>query len=92
VKENFGIRPCSEPVTPPFEMNAEFHIVKHLSVEDNPEGLILIGQGLIAACEINDRQAGMSESDPAVAIEATAVRSAVTDSGDHPVQLITAGS
>ena len=69
------------------QFRAQLDVIEDLAVEDDPEGAILVGDGLLAAAQIDDAEAGVAQADRAIQIDAELVRPAMADHGQHPAQV-----
>src|SRR5436189_4278817 len=83
VNDGFSITVGIKLVTELFELGAQLAIVVNLAVENNPRGAILIVNRLVAALEIDDRQATHCQTDALTKIEAVIVRPTVTNCAVH---------
>src|SRR5207248_9028448 len=57
--------------------------VVDLAVEDGPDGAVLVGEGLVSADKVDDRQPPEPERGVVVAIDPRVVRPPVRDPGRH---------
>ena len=83
VDDDFGVAAGAEAVAERFELGAQLDVVEDLAVEDDPERLVLVGERLLPAGQIDDRQPGMRQAGPVVAIGAELVRAAVPERARH---------
>src|SRR5687767_11963816 len=56
VEDRFGVRVRAEAVSLRFEAWSQRGVVVDLAVEDDPQRAVLVGHGLLAAFEVDDRQ------------------------------------
>jgi len=66
MQSDFAVGLCSETVASLFQFAALPLEIVELPVDDNPDALIFIGDGLVASGEINDAQARMTQSDTVI--------------------------
>src|SRR6185436_17533388 len=69
MNDGFGVAVGVERVAKVFQLLAQLEIVVDLAVEDDPRGSIPIVNGLLAALEIDDREAAHGQTHRAVDIE-----------------------
>jgi hypothetical protein len=69
VQSDFTVRPGSKPVPVPFERSPDALKVIKLAVDDNSKLLVFVGDGLVAAGQVNDAQARMAKPDALVSRE-----------------------
>jgi hypothetical protein len=81
--DDLGVGARREDVATVPKSALKIAIVVDLSVEDDVESPILVGDGLMAAVEIDDRQPANAETDRSVDVIADVVRSAVDDRRTH---------
>jgi hypothetical protein len=67
----------------PYQLLPQFHIVEDLTVENHPEGFILVGEGLLSGGKVNDGQPGTSEGSALIAVHPELVGSTVPECPDH---------
>ena len=53
----------AEGVAGGLELGAQLAVVVDLAVVDEPDGLVLVGDGLVAAVAVDDAQAAVAEAD-----------------------------
>jgi hypothetical protein len=58
-------------------------MVEDLAVEHDPEAVVLVGHGLLAGGNVDDRESGVPESGMLIPIQAELVRATVALSPDH---------
>ena len=83
VDQNLGIARGPESMPPGFEAVAKLGEVVDLAVEDGQDGAVLVGQGLVATGQVDDRQAAKPERDVGVAVRARVVRPAMLEPVGH---------
>jgi hypothetical protein len=66
VKRDLAVRAGTEAVSPAAEVLANLLEVIELAIGHDPERLILVRYGLRASTEVDDREPGMAEPDPAI--------------------------
>ncbi len=81
-----GVSPGREAVAATLEFGAYFGIVVALTVEDDPDALILVGDRLVATAHVNNRQTAYGQTHARIDVEAVAVGAAVGDSRIHPFE------
>ena len=74
MQNGFGVAVRPELMAPRQEVRAQIAIVIDFTVEGNPDGLVLVGDGLVAARQINDAQAPVPQAQRAVQVKALVVR------------------
>ncbi len=65
------------------ELRPELHVVVDLSVLHRPEATALIGKGLVATVEVDDREPRVDHAEPAVEVEPGAVWTTVAKLARH---------
>ena len=60
--QHFGVGPGAKSMTARFQLRPQLLEVVDLAVEDHPEGAVFVAHRLMAAGEIDDRQAAESEA------------------------------
>src|SRR5262249_31796427 len=68
------------------ELGAQFNMVENLAVEHHPHRPILVVNGLIAAADIDDAEAGMRQTAMRVVIEAVTIRPAMLQRVNHELE------
>ena len=58
VDDGFGVGVGAEEVAARDELAAQLDVVVDLAVEDDPDGLVLVGHRLAAAGEVDDAESG----------------------------------
>jgi hypothetical protein len=91
VNDDFSIRIASENVSAGFELGAEFLEVIYLAVTHGPHGLVLVGNGLVPAFEINDAEAAHADCYSIGTIVPMIVRSPVNHDLSHGGQNVLTG-
>ena len=76
-----------ERVAPGFEAAAEGGEVVDLAVEDGPDRAVLVGERLVAAGEVDDREPAEAERGVVVAVGPRVVGPPVLEPGDHRRQV-----
>ena len=84
--DHFRVRRGRELVPQPGELGPELDVVVDLPVLHDPVAPTLVAQGLVAAVEIDDRETRGRHPEPAVEIQADAVRAAVPQLAGHGQQ------
>ena len=74
-----------------FKFFAEFMKIVNFSIEDEPNGLILIGNGLMTSGDIDDTEAAHAQANALAKIKSPVVRSAMTDNVPHLLKQGTPG-
>src|SRR5262245_26547913 len=83
VHDDFSVALRAENMASRLQFAFQFRKVVDLSVEDHPDGLILIGHRLMYASKINDRQTAKTQSKRAIEVESFVVRTTVNDRCSH---------
>jgi hypothetical protein len=87
VEDRLGVRARREaPAVLLLELVAQLEVVEDLSVERDDEVVALDPHRLRAAFEVEDREARVRESAGSVDVDAAAVRPAVLQRPDHPLE------
>ena len=86
VHEHLGVAASREPVTPPLQVSAQLAVVVDLPVLNHVDAAILVGDGLVAAFEVDDREPPHREPHRAVHERALAVRPAVSHGLAHRLE------
>ena len=86
VDDDFGVGLRVEPVACGHEALAQLDVVEDLAVEHDLDGAGLVVDRLVAGGEIDDAQARMREADSGRLEKAVAVRTAVVQRMDHPLE------
>src|SRR5208282_893519 len=74
MQNGFGVAVRPELMAPRQEIRAQIAIVIDFTVEGNPDGLVLVGDRLVAAGQVNDAQAPIPQAQRAVQVKALVVR------------------
>ncbi len=61
VEDDLAVGPRAEPVSPALQLAADALEIVELSVHDDLDGAVLVGDGLIPGGEIDDRQPGVAQ-------------------------------
>ena len=85
--EDFGVALRAKNMACGEEVAAEFEVVVDFAVEDDADGFVLVPDGLPAAFEINDAEPPHAEREAGHGVQARAVRPAVGDEVEHPLQM-----
>jgi hypothetical protein len=83
VQDHLGVALAAKPVALGFEVAAKLPVVVDFSVEDDLEGVILIGHGLSPPGEIDDSQTGHAEPNARLLVGSHVVRAAVLEDAEH---------
>jgi hypothetical protein len=73
VEDDFRVRDCGEVVPLGQEFGRQFTVIVDLSVENDPQGKILIGDGLVAGCEINNAQPPHPDAQREICMDPTSI-------------------
>ena len=63
IDQHLGVGASAEAVARPFQPPPEFGEVVDLAIEGDPHRAVFVGEGLLAARDIDDRQPPMAQSD-----------------------------
>ncbi len=85
VQQHLGVGAGVEAVAQLFELGAQLAEVVDLAVVDDPEGLVLVVDGLTPGLEVDDGEAPVPHGHIAFAEPALVVRTPVNESLQHPV-------
>ena len=86
VNNDLGVRSCAEAVPFGFELLTKGREVIDFAVQDNPQGFVFIGDGLMAARNVNDAEAAYAEADAAPDVVTKVVWAAVLDDATHALE------
>src|ERR1044071_5442500 len=75
-------------MSPRRKISHQFDVVVNLAIEDDTDCAVLVENRLVAAGQIDDAEAAVSESDVAAHEESLTVRTAVAERGRHPAQQV----
>lgn len=84
VDQDFCIRFRVKPMSLLFQIPAEFKVVEDFTVIDNPDGIILVVNGLVAAGKVDDAQARVGQADLPIRIYAERVGASMANEPQHP--------
>ena len=83
VDDDLGVRPRAERVAESFQLAPQLQKIVDLAVEHHPDGLVLIGHGLMTAREIDDGEPPKAESDRPRHVVPLIVRAPVDEGPCH---------
>jgi hypothetical protein len=83
VYDDLGIRVGVEAVAPAFKLGTQPREVVNLAVEDHPDALVFVMDGLVTASQVDDAQPSHAETDAVLRVNAFVVRTAVYDGLAH---------
>src|SRR2546425_1250849 len=88
VNEDLGIGLRFEMVSLRSQLRAELTIVINLSIENDGDSAVLVGNWLASTGQVNNAQASMTKSAAVCRIDPSRqfVRTAITDGSNHPVK------
>ncbi len=86
VQDDFRVAVGGEAMPAPLQFRAQFDVVEHLAVEDDPQAAVFIADRLVAAGEVDDAQAGVAKPHVRIAVHAESVRAAVPNHAQHAQQ------
>ena len=86
VEDGFGVGASSVAVAGLFEGGAEVGVVEDFAVENDEEGGVLIGHGLVAAGYVDDGEAAEAEGGVGVAVVTGVIGAAVADGVRHALE------
>jgi len=86
VNQRFGIAVRVVGMTRLLEFRAQLAVVVDFSVEDHPDALILVVDGLVAAGHVDDGEPAHCEADASAHVGATVVRAAMVERCVHPLE------
>ena len=84
VDDDLGVAASAEAMPGALEPRSELAKVVDLAVADDPDALVLVGDRLMAAGEVDDRQAAHAEQHLAVQVVAVIVGAAMGRDRAHP--------
>src|SRR5690606_28219862 len=79
VGDDLGVGTGAEVVTARFEITAQFGMVVDLAVEGDPDGVVLVGNRLVAALKVDDAQSAKTKAAGATDEAAVVVGTAMGD-------------
>src|SRR5712692_5515395 len=83
MNDDFCVAASLEPMAFLFEFRMKLLKVINLTVHDHPNGFVLVGDGLMPACHIDDAESAHPKSDSAAHIFAGVIRAAMFDHAGH---------
>src|SRR6266508_2649874 len=86
--DGFGVAVRAEDVTVALEVAAQFAVVVDLAVEDDPDGAILVRDGLVAAIQVDDAEAPHADGDAVPDVHALIVGTAMHHCAAHVANLV----
>ena len=92
VDEDLGVGARAEAVAERLELRGQLGVVEDLAVLHRPQPAVLVGDRLVAAREVDDREAGVDHPEAAVAVQPHAVRAAVGQLARHREQQLARGA
>ena len=75
-------------MTARLQLGPQFEVIENLSIENDPQGFVLISDGLAASFEIDDAQARVGEAGFAIKEDAKFVRPAMSQQREHLPQVM----
>jgi len=93
VDDGFGVGIGAECVATLFESGLDFAVVVDFAVEGDPDGFVFVGEGLVAATEIDDGESSLAEDGTGGAlgkirdagiVETAIIRTAMDEDVGHP--------
>ena len=91
VDDDLGVAVRAEGVAGGLELGAQLAVVVDLAVVDEPDGLVLVGHGLVPALAVDDAQAAVTEADGRRLEGAGVIGAAVHDGGGHAPEKLPVG-
>ena len=88
VNNDLGIRPCSKYVPESFQLTLEFGEIIDFTVEDNPDGFLLVGHGLVTALKVDDGEPSKAEPDWPSYVIAFVIGTSVRNTVGHPLDIL----
>ena len=79
MQNHLGIGPGPELMPPGLESGAEFDVIEHLAIEDDPQGFVLVGDRLLTRAEIDDAQARVAQGDVRIGVHTELIGTAMTN-------------
>ena len=86
LRDHLGVGGGREPASEPFQLGAQFDVVVDLAVLHHPVARALVAQRLVAALEVDDREARVGHAEAPVEVDAHAVRPPVPQLPCHGQQ------
>ena len=83
MKDAFGVGARPELVPALDKVRIQVREVMRFAVEDDPERFVFVGNGLVAAFDVDDGEPPHAQTDARFHMEAVAIRSAVDDRPGH---------
>jgi hypothetical protein len=68
------------------QFGSQFGVIEYFSVKDDPDGAVLVVHGLMAAAQVDDAQAGVSQAGFIACVDACGVGSAVAHGSQHGIE------
>src|SRR5262249_31583784 len=88
VDDHLGIAVGGEPVPECLQTLAKVLEVVDFAVECHPDRAVLVGEGLLAGCQVDDAEAGLSQTGRLVEVIALIVRPTVAQPGAETLQCV----
>ena len=89
--DDLAVAAGAEGVAGGLELGAQLAVVVDLAVVDEPDGLVLVGDGLVAAGAVDDAQAAVAEADGGRLEGAGVVGAAVHEGRGHAPEKLPVG-
>jgi hypothetical protein len=86
VDDDLAVAAGAKHVAGGLEFGVQLAIIVDLAVVDQPDALVLIGEGLVTAFAVDDAQAPMAEADGGTLERAGVVGTAVDEGGGHAAE------
>ena len=88
MNDDLRVASGAKAMTAGTEVGAKLEVVEDLTVEDDPDAVVLVGHGLLTGAQIDDRQPGVPKCRDPVPVQAELVRPSMLDGPDHALQVI----
>jgi len=83
MQNDFCIAVGGKAVSPLFQNGTKFKIIKYFSIEDDPQGAIFVGNGLLPTAEVDDAEAGAAKTCMVIQVDSKFIRSPVLNQREH---------
>ena len=86
VHDHLGVAACMEDVTERLQFRNEFLVVVDFAVKDDANAAVLVEQGLLAGCQVDDRQAPVTKAEAGFEMQVALHRPAMVLALVHAVK------
>src|SRR6266853_2264629 len=91
VDDALGVAMRAEGVAQSDELLAKRQVIVDFSIEDDPNGAVLVAEGLVPSGEVHNTQPAHAYAGAVVCVDSVVIRSAMRHDVAHPAQLSRVG-